>query len=76
MIRLCQKQTNIIIILFLAVRFLKEGEDLFAGFFDLGSGSYYCYLFVFLLDVVEWVVYFFEGDLAADAEFGHAGLFF
>lgn len=74
MIGLSQKKANIIVILFLTVRLLKEGQNLFSSLLYFGPSAYDSYFFVFLLNIVEGMVNFFEGNLPADPELSHTCL--
>lgn len=69
--RLSQVQTDVEIVLFLAIGFLKEVHDFPARFLDFLSGSNHENLLVLLLNVVKGMVDFLEGRLPANPELGH-----
>jgi hypothetical protein len=66
-----QVQTDVEVVLFLAIGFLKEVHDLPACFLNFLSGSNHENLLVLLLNVVKGMIDFLEGGLPANPELSH-----
>jgi hypothetical protein len=68
--RLSQIKTDIEVILFFSIGLFKIRHDFLSSLLYLSSCSNDGNLFVFLLNVVEWMVDFLERRLTADSELG------
>ncbi len=75
-IKWSQKETYIKIEFLFAIGLFEKVKYLFSCFLNLCSGPNKCYLFIFLLNEIERMIYIFERCLSINSKLCHLRLSF